>query len=52
MANDCEDESYYDSVIDYIYNLLEYEIYEPGKSDYINNLIAMSSIKFTQPTII
>ena len=51
MANACKDESYYDSIIDYIYNLLEYEIHEPGKSDYIDNLIAMSSTKFTQPTI-
>jgi len=46
MANENDCESYFDSILDNLYNPLEYEIYEPGKSDYINNLIAMSLIKF------
>ena len=52
MANNDDYESYFDSVIDDAYNPLQYEIHEPGKSDYINNLIAMSSTQFTQPVII
>ena len=51
MANNDDYESYFDSVIDDAYNPLQYEIHEPGKSDYINNLIAIwasvaSSVSF------
>ena len=52
MANNVNYKSYFDSIIDDAYNPLQYEIYELGKSDYINNLIAMSSTQFTQLVVI
>ena len=52
MSSDCDSDDYIDSVIDYAYDPLDYEMHEPGKSGYIDNLIAMSSMKFSQPTII
>ena len=51
IAND-NDDSYFDSVIDDMYNPLEYEVHEKGKSDYINNLISITSTKLTQPSVV
>lgn len=52
IANNNDSESYFDSILDNLHNLLQCEIYELGKSNHINNLIAMSSTKFMQPDII
>ena len=46
------DDAYFDSVIDDMYNPLEYEIHEKGTSDYINNLISITSTKLIQLSVI
>ena len=52
MANNDDCKSCFDSVIGNARDPLECEIREPGKSDCINNLIAMSSMQFAQPVVI
>jgi len=46
------DDAYFDSMIDDMYNPLEYEIHEKRTSNYINNLISITSTKLTQPSVI
>ena len=51
IAND-DDDTYFNGVIDDMCNPLEHEMHEKGTSDYINNLISITSTKLTQPLAI
>ena len=51
MSND-NDDTYFNSAIDDMCNLLEHELHEKGTSDCINNLISIASTKLTQPLAI